>query len=737
MTMVEDYLKGKAVASDIEDYIVSWHKNPKDKRSLHDALGFTEEEYASFMQDSRSLKEILKERAIEKIDEVVVLLNKAGKAYYQGSQEIMSNFEYDKLYDELLNLELRFNYVRDDSPTKNVGYEVESNLAKEAHEYKALSLDKTKDRDALKSWLKDKFGVLSWKLDGLTIQLTYDDGKLTKAVTRGNGEIGENVTHNAKHFNGVPLKITFTGHMVTRGEAIITYSQFEKINEMLPETEQYKNPRNLASGSVRQLDAKESARRHVGFKAFELVYAEGEPYLDNKNPAAEAKKLIDTYATRFLWLKEQGFSTVEDYIVDKNTILDTIATMEAQVKKNDFPSDGLVLSFNDIPYGKSLGMTGKFPKHSIAFKWADEIAETILTEVEWNASRTGLINPVAIFNSVELEGTTVSRASVHNVSIVEDLKLGLGDTITVYKANMIIPQISENLTKSNTLEIPKVCPVCGAPTERKETVNEGQNVKTLYCSNPDCAAKNIGKFTHFAERDRMNISGLSESTIEKLVDVGFIKEFKDIYHLSDHKDAFVEMEGLGEKSYEKLNKAIEKSRKAKLEHVIAALGIDNVGRSAGKNISKALQGDIDRFNEKLESGNFLDIEDVGEISNQAINDWYKKQKSLKETGQSEYFNLLNELKIVKPEIKPAAETENASLTGKTFVITGELTLFANRATLVEEIESRDGKTSGSVSKKTSFLINNDVASNSSKNAKAKELHIPILSEEDFMKLIGI
>lgn len=734
-SFVIDYLRGKVEPEEISEHVKKWHENPDEKRSLHETLGLTEEEYKSYVENQANLNDILNVYATKRIGEVVELLNKAGKAYYNGGIEIMSNFKYDELYDELLNLELRFNYVRDDSPTRNVGYEVESSLRKEAHEYKALSLDKTKDRKSLMAWLKDKFGFLSWKLDGLTIQLTYDDGALLKAVTRGNGEIGENVTHNAKYFKGVPKTINFDGHLVIRGEAHITYSQFKKINDMLPVTEKYKNPRNLASGSVRQLDAKESARRHIEFKAFELVFAESEPYLENKNPNAKVKECSDTYATRLNWLKKLGFDIVDHNIVNKDTILESISKMEERVKKNDFPSDGLVLSFNDVAYGKTLGMTGKFPKHSIAFKWADDLAETTLTKIEWSTSRTGLINPVAIFNSVELEGTTVSRASVHNVSIVEELKLGIGDIVTVYKANMIIPQIADNLTKSGTIEIPKVCPVCGEKTEIKETLNNGQIVKTLYCSNLGCTAKNIGKFTHFVERDRMNISGLSEATIEKLVDAGFVKEYRDIYHLSEHKDAFVEMEGQGEKSYEKLIKAIDKSRVVKLENLIAALGINNVGRDAGKKISKALNGDIDKFNEKLESGNFLDIEDIGEISNQAINNWYDQQKVLKETGKSEYFNLLRELEVVKPAAKADPTKSDLLLAGKILVITGDLTVFANRAALVEKIESLGGKTSGSVSKKTNYLINNDVTSNSSKNAKAKELNIPILSEEDFLKLI--
>lgn len=672
--------------------------------------------------------EQVKEQAIKRIDELVELLNKASKAYYNESSEIMSNYEYDKLYDELLELELRFAYTPENSPTQNVGYTVESNLKKEKHEFKALSLSKTKDRDELVSWLNGKQGLLGWKLDGLTVQMTFDSGSLKKAVTRGNGEIGENVTHNAKYFKGVPAEIPFHGHLVIRGEALITYSQYEKINHTLVEDDKYKNPRNLASGSVRQLNAKESARRHIEFKAFELVYAEGEPYL-----SADGS---DTQENRYAWLSKQGFDLVESHLVDENTIMDTIELMEKQIPDNDFPSDGLVLSYNDVTYGKSLGSTGKYPKHSIAFKWKDETQETTLSYVEWNASRTGLINPVAVFEPIELEGTTVSRASVHNISIMESLELGEGDHIMVYKANMIIPQIAENLTKSGTVKIPDTCPVCGAKTIIKETLNNGQKIKTLHCTNENCQAKHIKKFTHFVERDRMNISGLNEATLEKLIGNGFIKEFRDIYHLSDYKDSIVTMEGFGDKSYEKLIKAIEKSRNVKLENLIAALGIEGVGRDVGKKVSKVLNGDIEKFNQKLESGDFLDIDGVGEISNEAIREWYSLQKSKNNTGCSEYFNLLKELKFETPEKKAEPEeTEELKLVGQTFVITGSLQMFDNRAALVEKIEALGGKTSGSVSKKTTYLINNDTTSNSSKNKKAKELGIPIISELDFMELI--
>lgn len=664
----------------------------------------------------------------ERIKQLVEELNKASEVYYSGHDEIMSNYEYDTKYDELLKLEAETGYSPDNSPTKRVGYEIKNDLKKVKHEFKALSLDKTKDRNKLKEWLGDHLGFLGWKMDGLTVQITFDNGIMTSAVTRGNGEIGEDVTHNAKYFKGIPKEIPFKGHVVVRGEAYISYDQFESINSKLPDNEKYKNPRNLASGSVRQLNAKESARRHIEFKAFELVYAENNPFLNGKN----GKVFLDTYATRFKWMYEQGFDIVECYIVDKNTILDTVHQMEEQVKKNKFPSDGLVLSYNDVTYGKSLGMTGKFPKWSIAFKWQDELEETKLIEIEWNPSRTGLINPVAVFKPVELEGTTVTRASLHNVSVMEALKLGKGDRITVYKANMIIPQIAENLTKSDLEKIPQNCPVCGGKTKIRNSENNEKIIKTLYCENPDCPAKHIGKFTNFVERDRMNIIGLSESTLEKFIDRGFVKEFADIYHLNQYKNEITEMDGFGQKSYEKLIKSIEDSRNVKLENLISALGIENIGKDTAKKIAKASNEKLSVFNEKLESGNFLDVEDIGEICNNSIINWYKKQRIENKDGKSEYFNLLKEINVIEDN----NEQIEQKLLGKTFVITGNLTHFENRDDLIKKIESLGGKVTSSVSKKTSYLINNDKFSSSSKNKKAQELNIKILSEDDFLEMIS-
>ena len=708
---IMDYLSNKVKADDF--FVVK--EQLQHEQNIPEKMGLSEDDYAKALKGT-NLNEIFKPYAIKRINDLTDKLNKAAKVYYSGQDEIMSNYEYDELYDELLSLETRFSYEAENSPSKRVGYEVESKLKKEKHEYAALSLDKTKDLNALLDWLGDKEGALSWKLDGLTIQLTYDNGILTKAVTRGNGETGENVTHNAKFFKGVPKKIEYLGHLVVRGEGLITYKQFDKINERLPIGEKYKNPRNLASGSVRQLSSKEAARRHIHFIAFELVYAK--------------EMGLKTYDENYKWLREQGFDVVEYHVVTKETLEAAVMQMQQQIKTNDFPSDGLVLAYNDVAYGKSLGMTGKFPRHSMAFKWKDELAETTLRSVEWSASRTGLINPIAVFDPVELEGTTVSRASIHNVSVAESLKLGIGDTLTVYKANMIIPQIAENKTKSNTLKIPKICPVCGCKTEIKHSENDGITVTTLYCSNPDCQAKNIGKYVHFVDRDRMNITGLSEATLEKIIDLGIVKEFRDIYHLKEHKDAFISLDGQGEKSFEKLVKAIEKSRNVKLQNLIAALGIPNIGRDAGKKISKAVNGDIEKFNKKLESGTFLDVEDIGEIGSKSISTWYQQQKERNESGQSEYFNLLKELKIQKDE------TEKSDvLKGKIFVITGDLHIYENRKALTEAIESRNGKVSGSISSKTNYLINNDLLSSSSKNKKAKELGIPIISEEEFDAMI--
>lgn len=648
-----------------------------------------------------------KSKSLLRMKELVELLNRAGRAYYQEAREIMSNKEYDALYDELLSLEQETGTVRSDSPTQNVGYKVVSELPKERHESPMLSLDKTKDRETLKSWLGGQKGYLSWKLDGLTIVLTYEDGELKKAVTRGNGETGEIVTNNAKVFKNVPLKIPYKGNLVVRGEALIRYSDFEKVNQGIEEEAKYKNPRNLCSGTVRQLNNQITAERNVNFFAFQVI---GASDVDFKN----SKK------ARYDWLASQGFDVVFGKEVEKETILPAIEWFSEEVKENDLPSDGLVLTYDDIAYSASLGRTAKFPKDSIAFKWQDEVRETTLLEMEWSASRTGLINPVAIFEPVELEGTSVSRASVHNVSIVEDLELGIGDTITVYKANMIIPQIAQNLTRSGNLSIPEKCPVCGQPTK----IRMENEVRVLVCENKDCLAKKIKKFTLFVSRDAMNVDGLSEATIEKMIAKGFIHEYADLFHLDRYQDEIVNMEGFGKRSYEKLQKSIDQARKTVPARLLYALGVANIGLSNARLICQAFDQDIERIRHLTEE-ELVEIEKIGPVIAKAFTEYFKEEKHQKALDA-----LLKELDIEK-EAGPDTES---SISGKVFVITGSLEHFANRNELKAYIESKGGKVTGSVSARTDYLINNDASSGSSKNKKAKELGIPILTEEDFLAL---
>ncbi len=619
----------------------------------------------------------------------------------------MSNFAYDKLCDELAALEQETGMVLAGSPTISVGYEAVDELPKEAHESPMLSLGKTKDREELKSWLGDKEGLLSWKLDGLTIVLTYQNGSLLKAVTRGNGEVGEVITNNAKVFKNIPLRIRYQGELVLRGEAVITYHDFEEINSRIEDIDaKYKNPRNLCSGSVRQLNNQITEERNVRFYAFALVKADG---VDFGNAREK----------QFAFLKEQGFDVVEFQKVNAENVADAVADYENRVQSFDIPSDGLVLIYDDIAYGRSLGRTAKFPRDAIAFKWADEIRETVLKEIEWSPSRTGLINPVAIFEPVELEGTTVSRASVHNISILKGLKLGIGDKITVYKANMIIPQIAENLTGSDSIEIPSACPVCGGDTEVR-AVNE---VQSLYCTNADCDAKKIKSFTLFVSRDAMNIDGLSEATLEKFIAKGFIHQYQDMFHLDRYKDEIVAMEGFGEKSYKKLIDGIEKSRDVELPKLIYSLGIANIGLANAKVICRYYKFDIDAMRHAT-AEELSEIDGIGEVIGKAFEDYFSDE------GNNERFdNLLKEVVIIKEDIDETEQT----LDGQTFVITGSLEHFDSRNALKELIEKKGGKVAGSVSAKTVCLINNDIASNSSKNKKAKELNVPILTEEQFMQ----
>lgn len=647
----------------------------------------------------------MKSEKLNRMKELAGILDRAAKAYYAEDREIISNFEYDRLYDELQALEKETGTILANSPTVRVGYEAVDELPKERHESPMLSLGKTKDREELRQWLNGKSAVLSWKLDGLTVVLTYRDGKLEKAVTRGNGEIGEVITNNAKTFKNIPLSIPYIGELVVRGEAVITYSDFEKMNATIEDAEaKFKNPRNLCSGSVRQLNNQITAERNVRFYAFSLVGAE----VDFHNSREE----------QFRFLEDQGFEVVEHYPVTEDTILDRISFFEQKIASYDIPSDGLVLTYEDIAYGQSLGRTAKFPRHSIAFKWADEIRETTLKEIEWSASRTGLINPVAIFEPVELEGTTVSRASVHNISILRSLKLGIGDRITVYKANMIIPQIADNMTGSDTVRIPEVCPVCGGRTE----IRQLNDVQSLYCTNEECPAKNIKAFTLFVSRDAMNIDGLSEATLEKFLDRGFIREFSDLYHLDAYHDQIVEMEGFGEKSYQNLLDGIEQSRNTTLPRLIYALGIANIGVANAKLLCKYLDYDIDKMR-RADVETLSAIEGIGEVIASAYVTYMQKEDNI-----IHLEHLLKELTIERPQ----NDGQEQNLTGMNFVITGSLNHFANRSDLKEIIEARGGKVTGSVTGKTTALINNDVSSNSSKNKKAKELGVEIISEDDFL-----
>lgn len=652
----------------------------------------------------------MNESSIKKMKELGEKLREASRAYYQEDREIMSNVEYDALYDTLSALEKETGIVLADSPTVNVGYEAVEQLPKEEHERPMLSLDKTKEREALREFIGEHPTLLSWKLDGLTIVLTYENGELIKAVTRGNGIVGEVITNNARVFKNIPLKISFKGRLVLRGEAIITYSDFEKINETIGDADaKYKNPRNLCSGSVRQLNNEITAKRNVRFYAFSLVSAEGVDFRNSRE-------------VQFRWLNEQGFEVVEYRKVTAETLDEAMDYFAEAVTTNDFPSDGLVALYDDIAYGESLGTTAKFPRNAMAFKWADEMRDTRLLEIEWSPSRTGLINPVAIFEPVELEGTTVSRASVHNISIMKELKLGIGDTIRVYKANMIIPQIAENLTGSGNAPIPHTCPACGQET----VVKKENDVECLFCVNPECPAKKIKSFGLFTSRDAMNIDGLSEATLEKFIARGFIHDFGDIFEISRYKDEIVEMEGFGQKSYDNLMESLERAKETTLLRVIYSLGIANIGLANAKVICRHFDNDLDRIRHaSLEE--VSDIDTIGPVIAGNLVAYFRD-----EDNDRRLDHLMSFLHIQEDSPKQEQIFE-----GMNFVITGSLVHFENRSEAKELIESLGGKVTGSVTKKTNYLINNDIQSNSSKNKKARELGIPILSEEDFRKLAGV
>ena len=646
---------------------------------------------------------------IGRMKELIDILNRASAVYYQGKDEIMSNFEYDKLYDELVSLEKESGLVLAGSPTQKVGYDILSGVPKQTHQSPMLSLDKTKQVNELESWLGDKEGLLSWKMDGLTVVLTYENGQLLNAVTRGNGVVGEVITNNAKVFKKLPISIPFKGHMVLRGEAVITYSEFEKINASLSEEEQYKNPRNLCSGSVRQLNNEITAKRNVELYAFTLVEAEGVDFENSQKNKME-------------FMRKQGFQVVEYKLVTRENIAETVEWFSDKVKTNDFPSDGLVLLYDDIEYGNSLGSTAKFPRNAIAFKWADEVAKTKLLEMEWSASRTGLINPVAIFEPVELEGTTVSRASVHNISIVRELKLGIGDEIEVYKANMIIPQIAKNLTESDSLEIPDKCPVCG----EKTVIHKENDVEVLFCENTDCLAKKIKSISLFVSRDAMNIDGMSEATIEKFIARGFLHELADLFKLERYKDEIISMEGFGEKSYEKLIKAADAAKVTTTAKFIYSLGISGIGLSNAKMICKAFDNDFDKIR-KVSREELIEIDGVGEVLADSFVRFFEKENN---------NHVVDDLlKIIKMEDSESSVQND--MEGMNFVITGAVNHFSNRGAVKELVESRGGKVTGSVTSKTKYLINNDSTSNSSKNKKAKELGVQIITEDEFIDMFSV
>ncbi len=644
----------------------------------------------------------------KRIDELSERLNEASRAYYADGIEIISNFEYDEMYDELLALEDETGYIRDDSPSINVGYETAAGLPKVVHEYKMLSLNKTKDRDELAAWLGDKEGLLSWKLDGLTVGITYENGRLVQGVTRGNGIEGELITANVLACRNVPRTIPHKGRVIVRGEAVIRYSDFEKINESIDDTDaRYKNPRNLCSGSIRQLNPEVTAERMVNFYAFTLTLSEG----------YETKSRRE----KMEWLKSQGFDIVHYEMVDADNLFDVIDEYEKSIASFDIPSDGLVLTLEDAEYAGTLGETAKYPKDSIAFKWRDQQAETVLREIEWSPSRTGLLNPVAIFDPVELEGTTVSRASVHNINIMEELRLGIGDSIRVFKANMIIPQISENLTKSGNLEIPGSCPVCGGEAR----IRDEDGTRTLHCLNPLCMAKQVKKFEHFVSRDALNIEGLSESGLLKLIGVGAVSEYADLFKLARHREDIVKLEGFGGKSFDNLVASAKKASDTTPARLLYGLGVPGIGVANSNMIARACHNKWSDM-ESLDEEALKDIDGVGDV---LARDYAKFFAD--DANRQTVKELLEVLSLDE-----SYEAAGTALEGKTFVITGSLEHYANRKDLKAEIEAEGGRVAGSVSANTDYLITNDPNSGSSKNRTARELGVEIITEDEVRSMLG-
>lgn len=647
---------------------------------------------------------------MKRMKELIKQLNAAAEAYYNSEQEIISNKEYDALYEELQTLEAKLGALPE-SPTQRVGEKATGSRPKVSHEHPALSLDKTKEINILQKWLGyDKEGILSWKMDGLTIVITFMGGHMIQAVTRGDGFIGEDITDNAASFFGIPAEIPFMGKVIIRAEAVITYDEFIRINEELPaDAEPYKNPRNLTSGTVRLLNGIRD--RIVESHAFELVEMEG----------GKPQYIKEQFELLQAW----GFKVVDHILVSGENLENQVYNLEKSIEQNPFPSDGLVLTYNDSVYGESLGVTGKFPRNAIAFKWEDETYNTILKEIEWSASRTGLLTPVAVYDPVEVDGSTISRASLFNVSYLQNLQLGIGDHILVYKANKIIPQLSDNLTKSNTAIIPTHCPICGGETSMLTRESDGRKVHTLVCTNSKCPAKHLGRFSRFVCRDAMNIIGVSEKTLKRMIDMGYLHDLTDIYRLENYRAEIEAMEGFGKKSADKLFASIIASKVVEPWRFLYALDIPNVGRDASKKILRICGGSIEGFVKRIQSGeDFLDAEDVGDVTNQLILEWKKDEEKVKEM-----LELMELMQFTRS--KGAADV----LKGKTVVITGKLKTFKNRDELIAFVEDNGGKVAGSVSANTSYLINNDVNSASSKNIKAKSLGVPIISELEFKDIV--
>jgi DNA ligase (NAD+) len=650
----------------------------------------------------------------QRMQELIEKLNEASKAYYGSGKEIMSNFEWDRLYDELVQLEGETGIVMANSPTVNVGElnAVLSGFEKVRHEISVKSLDKTKDVDTLAAFIGGCPGIMSWKLDGLTIVLTYDNGELVKAVTRGKNGIGELITANARHFAGVPSVIPYKGRLNVRGEALISYADFEKVNASLPEGEEpYKNPRNLAAGSVRQLDSAEVKNRKVQLIVFASDHME------------------DTHAKEFMWLQNMGFNVVSHIVVkDGSQVPVSVETFRSFMSDNPVPTDGLVLQFNETEYGRSLGETDKFPRDAIAFKWQDEEKETVVKEIFWSPARTGQITPVAVFEPVELEGTTVERASVHNVGILEQLSITPGDTITVYKANMIIPQVSGNNTMLGKAVIPETCPACGGRTE----IRIGRDgSRQLYCTNQECSAKHVGRFVHAVKQDALNIVGMSEKTLEDLIDNGYLHTLADLFRLKEHAYPISQMEGYGRKSVDNMLNAVEAARHTDLQRLIYACGINLVGRTASRAICAYFGYDVVKtLNASFDE--LKSIEGIGDEIAGSYVEWFQNP-----ANQEMFEDLLSEADLIVPQapaVKEVAEGK-PGIRGRVIVITGDVYQFDNRSAFKAWVEAHGGKVTGSVSRNTDYLVTNTPNSGTTKNKKAQELGVEIITEQQIIDMV--